>query len=63
MILAAFGPDGPERCSGLPIVRYDSAAIAAELGAEFVLEEERSETHVTPGGVAQSYRYFRFTRP
>lgn len=63
VILAAFGPDGPKACSGLPVVRYDAAAIAAELGAEFVLEEERGEAHVTPGGVTQNFLYFRFTRP
>ncbi len=63
VILAAFGPDGPERCSGLPVVRYDAEAIAKELGGEFRLEEERAEAHQTPGGVTQAYRYFRFTRP
>ncbi len=63
VILAAFGPDGPDKCSGLPVVRYDAAGIAAELGAVFGLEEERSETHVTPGGAAQHFLYFRFTRP
>lgn len=63
VILAAFGPDGPSTCSGLPVVRFDAAGIAAELGPEFGLEEERGEAHVTPGGVAQAYRYFRFTRP
>lgn len=63
VILAAFGPDGPEKCSGLPVVRYDAAAITKELGGDFALEEERSEAHVTPGGAAQPYRYFRLTRP
>ncbi len=63
VILAAFGPDGPPTCSGLPVVRFDAAAISKELGGDFALEEERGEAHVTPGGVAQAYRYFRFTRP
>ena len=63
VILAAFGPDGPQKCSGLPVVRYDAAAIAKELGAEFSLEEERAEAHETPGGATQHFRYFRFIRP
>ncbi len=63
VILAAFGPDGPEKCSGLPVVRYDAAGITKELGGDFSLEEERGETHVTPGGVTQHFLYFRFTRP
>lgn len=63
VILAAFAPDGPKECSGLPVVRYDAAAITKELGGDFSLEEERAESHVTPGGAAQPYRYFRFTRP
>lgn len=63
VILAAFGPDGPKKCSGLPVVRYDAAGIAKELGGDFSLEEERSETHVTPGGVKQNFLYFRFIRP
>ncbi len=63
VILAAFGPDGPQNCSGLPVVRYDAEAVAKELGGEFCLEEERAEAHRTPGGTTQHYRYFRFTRP
>lgn len=63
VILAAFGPNGPERCSGLPVVRYNAEALAKELGGEFRLEEERAETHKTPGGVMQHYRYVRFTLP
>jgi 2-polyprenyl-3-methyl-5-hydroxy-6-metoxy-1,4-benzoquinol methylase len=48
VIIATFAPDGPLKCSGLEIVRYDEASIAAELGAAFVLRESRRETHRTP---------------
>src|SRR4051794_18265596 len=27
-IIATFSPDGPERCSGLPIIRYDAASLS-----------------------------------
>jgi 2-polyprenyl-3-methyl-5-hydroxy-6-metoxy-1,4-benzoquinol methylase len=56
-IVATFAPDGPERCSGLPVVRYGGARLAAELGSRFRLEEERAETHLTPAGREQAFTY------
>ncbi len=61
-IFATFAPDGPERCSGLAVRRYDGESLGAELGAAFRLVETRSESHVTPGGVAQKFQYSRFAR-
>ena len=60
--LATFAPDGPERCSGLPVCRYDAAALARELGPAFRLEASEPYVHVTPSGVRQSFVYSRFTR-
>jgi SAM-dependent methyltransferase len=60
-IIAAFAPDGPERCSGLEIVRYDADALGAILGDAFRLVEERRETHRTPLGREQRFGFFRFT--
>jgi SAM-dependent methyltransferase len=61
-IIATFAQDGPERCSGLPVVRYSPDSLAAELGPEFVLREARPHQHVTPWGTVQSFQYSRFTR-
>ena len=61
-IIATFAPDGPEKCSGLPVARYSPEALAAELGHEFTLIESRLHQHITPSGAAQSYQYSRFTR-
>ena len=61
-IIATFGPDGPEKCSGLPVVRYTPEALAAELGPGFALVESVSELHQTPTGKTQSFQYSRFTR-
>lgn len=61
-IIATFAPDGPQRCSGLPVMRYGPADIARELGAAFTLLESRAEDHHTPGGAIQKFRYFRLTR-
>jgi hypothetical protein len=61
-LVATFAPDGPERCSGLPVCRYDGAALALELGPAFRLEASEPYVHVTPSGVRQSFVYSRFTR-
>jgi trans-aconitate methyltransferase len=61
-IFATFAPDGPERCSGLPVVRYDAEALAAELGPALALVEGFREDHVTPGGRVQRFQWSRFVR-
>ena len=62
VVIATFAPEGPPKCSGLDVVRYDEKSIAAELGAEFRLQEVRRETHVTPWQAEQRFNYFRFQR-
>ncbi|KYG22502.1 SAM-dependent methyltransferase [Bradyrhizobium sp. AT1] len=62
VIIATFAPDGPEKCSGLPVQRHDSASLAAELGPEFALIETRSETHHTPWDSTQAFQFSRFRR-
>ena len=62
LILATFALDGPERCSGLPVQRYDAAGLAAVLGPGFELRESRSEAHHTPGGGVQNFTWARFRR-
>jgi SAM-dependent methyltransferase len=61
-IIATFAPDGPEKCSGLPVVRYSPSSLAAELGDGFRLIESRRHQHATPGGTIQSFQYSRFQR-
>ena len=60
VIIGAFGPEGPERCSGLPVVRYDSEGLQRELGPCFLLMENKEEVHLTPAGSAQQFIYCRF---
>jgi hypothetical protein len=62
-MLAAFGPDGPTKCSGLPVVRYDPDRLAVELGSSFTLEDAVEDSHLTPAGDLQQFTYavFRFT--
>ena len=62
VLLATFGPAGPERCSGLPTTRYDAASLAAELGAEFQLVGSSLVVHRTPAGAQQQFLYCSFNR-
>jgi trans-aconitate methyltransferase len=62
VIIATFAPDGPEKCSGLPVQRHDSESLAAELGPDFALVETRSETHHTPWHTTQAFQFSRFRR-
>ncbi|OKO74127.1 SAM-dependent methyltransferase [Bradyrhizobium sp. NAS80.1] len=62
VIIATFALDGPEKCSGLPVQRHDSASLAAELGPGFELVETRSEAHYTPWNSTQAFQFSRFRR-
>jgi SAM-dependent methyltransferase len=61
-VLATFAVGGPDRCSGLEVVQYDAARLSQELGEEFRLVAELTETHVTPSGAEQRFAYFHFVR-
>lgn len=61
-IIAGFAPGAPERCSGLPVVQHDAASLAALLGPGFELVHARDETHRTPAGAEQAFRYHVFRR-
>jgi SAM-dependent methyltransferase len=61
-IIAAFAPGGPVKCSGLDIVQYDAAKLGAELGPEFILEEQAENAHVTPANHVQLFNFFRYRR-
>lgn len=59
-IIATFAPDGPDRCSGLPVTRYDAAKLAETLGSAFVLIDTRRHEHVTPWRTAQNFQFSTF---
>ena len=61
-IIATFAPDGPERCSGLPVARYSPETLTAALGERFELVEARPHRHTTPWGALQSFQYSRLRR-
>jgi SAM-dependent methyltransferase len=59
-IIATFAEDGPEQCSGLPVMRYSSDVLAQTLEAfapgRFTLVESRRHMHVTPKGNEHSFQ-------
>ena len=54
VVVATFGPEGPDRCSGLPVVRYTHADLAAEFPG-FELVATSGEDHLTPWGSTQQF--------
>jgi 2-polyprenyl-3-methyl-5-hydroxy-6-metoxy-1,4-benzoquinol methylase len=61
-IIGTFALDGPEKCSGLPVQRYDGKSLASELGPSFELLDSRTETHHTPWNSTQAFQFSRFRR-
>jgi SAM-dependent methyltransferase len=61
-IIGTFASDGPEKCSGLPVARYEPETLGAELGPGFRLVESTHEDHPTPAGKVQRFQFSRFVR-
>jgi ubiquinone/menaquinone biosynthesis C-methylase UbiE len=57
VIVASFGPTGPERCSGLEVVRYSPETMHDEFGNDFELVDSTTQTHHTPFGTEQQFIY------
>lgn len=57
VIVATFGPEGPEKCSGLDVVRYDPASLHGQFGPKFRLLDSLTELHETPWGAPQQFMY------
>jgi SAM-dependent methyltransferase len=57
VIIATFAPDGPERCSGLEVMRYSPERLHSEFGDEFEVVDSTHETHHTPFGREQKFIY------
>jgi len=61
-IIGTFALEGPERCSGLPVVRYDAAQLALMLTPLFTLVDMRRHEHKTPWGNLQQFQFGVFRR-
>ena len=57
VVVATFGPAGPERCSGLEVMRYSADDIHGQFGGAFRKLSSFTEVHQTPGGEEQEFVY------
>lgn len=62
VIIIAFGKLAPDRCSGLPVRRYDRDDLVSFLGDDFQLVEACSLDHRTPAASIQPFVAARFVR-
>lgn len=59
VIAYAFAPDGPGRCSGQRVCRYDAEGLHDALDPGLILEAHGQICHVTPRGVQQPFVWVR----
>ena len=57
VIVSTFGPEGPTKCSGLDVIRYDAQSLHKEFGVRFHLLGSFKELHQTPSGTVQQFLY------
>lgn len=57
VIVGTFGPEGPTKCSGLDVMRYDAEHLHGQFGAHFRAVEHHEEIHHTPAGKIQQFLY------
>jgi SAM-dependent methyltransferase len=62
VVIATYGPQGPNRCSGLDVRRYDAQQLSDEFGAGFELVTSTLEDHHTPAGSSQQFLYCCFRK-
>src|SRR5215469_2338822 len=56
-IVSTFGPEGPMKCSGLDVVRYDADSLHREFGGRFRMLGHSKELHRTPFETVQQFLY------
>lgn len=57
IVVATFGPHGPEKCSGLDVLRFSPDTLHAEFGTDFAKVGSTTEMHTTPWGSEQEFVY------
>jgi SAM-dependent methyltransferase len=62
LVIGTFAIDGPAKCSGLDVCRYDAQLLATELGLSFQLVKEVAHEHITPWGKPQKFFFGLFQR-
>lgn len=60
VIVSTFGPEGPMKCSGLDVLRYDAESLRKEFGEGFRLLRSFTTRHKTPWGATQQFLHCHF---
>lgn len=61
-IIGTFALDGPDKCSGLPVARYDAALLSERLGKSYRLVQSLTHDHATPWGSVQRFHFGLFRK-
>lgn len=56
-VVGTFGPEGPDKCSGLPVSKYSAEELHGTFGEPFQLIDSALEQHTTPSGAQQQFVY------
>lgn len=62
IVIGTFAPDGPEKCSGLPVFRHDARSLERLMGPGFRLIAERRHDHETPWLALQRFQFSTFEK-
>lgn len=62
VLIAVFSLEGAEKCSGLPLQRYNAEMLQNHLGSEFKLIEVFNHIYINPSGSERPYIYTLFKR-
>ena len=60
LVLSTFSLDGPLKCSGLPICKYNAEGLQALFAPHFELVQSHEELHHTPFNTTQAFVYTQF---
>ncbi len=62
MLIGTFSDRGPEKCSGLPVQRYDEKRIEAVFEQDLQMIRTWREDHITPDGKSQNFLFAGFRK-
>jgi len=62
MIIGTFSLNGPQKCSGLPIVQYDEDRLKEIFSQDFELVKSFTEDHITPFDTVQNFIFCQFQK-
>ena len=61
-IIGTFALDGPDKCSGLPVARYNAARLSERLGKSYRLVQSLTHDHTTPWKSVQRFHFGLFSK-